>query len=83
MGVGVKRRMPLMLFESPAKKTRTRKNNRQHNEAGPTIHELESVVELSPEQLLEEAAIDEDDIPLVSEYFVILDNGDINALFSC
>lgn len=74
--------MPLMLFESPSKKTRTRKNSRQHNDAGPTIHELESEVELSPEQLLEEAAIDEEDIPLVSEYFVILDNDNINALFS-
>lgn len=64
MGVGVKRRMPLMLHESPSKKSR--KANR-HRDAGPTIHELDPETALSPEQLLEEASgVEEDDMPLVS-----------------
>lgn len=68
MGVGVKRRMPLMLHESPSKKSR--KANR-HRDVGPTIHELDPETALSPEQLLEEASeIEEDDMPLVSCYIM-------------
>ncbi|XP_066155416.1 heat shock factor protein-like isoform X2 [Euwallacea fornicatus] len=66
VGVGVKRCMPLMLPETPVKKNKSKKNNRQHSESGPTIHELDTEYELSPEQLLEEASVieGEEDIPL-------------------
>ncbi|CAG9760361.1 unnamed protein product [Ceutorhynchus assimilis] len=64
MGV-VEQRMPLMLNESPAKKKRLWRTSRSSNDGGPTIHELDSEAEiLSPEQLIEEAAM-EDDIPLI------------------
>ncbi|XP_018573160.1 heat shock factor protein isoform X2 [Anoplophora glabripennis] len=53
MGVGVKRRMPLMLHESPAKKSKSKKPVRSDLDGGPTIHELDSEIEISPEELLE------------------------------
>ncbi|KAG5895481.1 hypothetical protein JTB14_011179 [Gonioctena quinquepunctata] len=61
MGVGVKRRMPLMLNESPNKKPKVKKpakgdqsENVDHTDNGPTIHELDSEIEISPEELFEE-----------------------------
>lgn len=57
MGVGVKRRMPLMLHESPSKKQKNRKANMNNGtqDNGPTIHELDTEIDINPEQLLEEA----------------------------
>ncbi|XP_050314551.1 heat shock factor protein-like isoform X2 [Anthonomus grandis grandis] len=66
MTMGVKRRMPLMLHESPlAKKTKAKKANRCQADAGPVIQEL-SKNDLSPEELLHEAAVIEenDNIPI-------------------
>ncbi|KAJ8923832.1 hypothetical protein NQ315_010414 [Exocentrus adspersus] len=54
MGVGVKRRMPLMLHESPSKKTKSNKTVRSELDGGPTIHELDNEIELSAEELLEQ-----------------------------
>ncbi|CAH0561893.1 unnamed protein product [Brassicogethes aeneus] len=42
MGVGVKRRMPLMINESPLKKAQKQKKEAKDQEKGPTIHEIES-----------------------------------------
>lgn len=70
MGVGVKRRMPLMLHESPAKKTKSKKpvrsdldgGLRSDLDGGPTIHELDNEIEITPEELLEQ---DIEDQPVV------------------
>ncbi|KAJ8940156.1 hypothetical protein NQ314_010827 [Rhamnusium bicolor] len=51
MGVGVKRRMPLMLHESPVKKTKTKKPVNDNSDGGPTIHELDNEIEILPEEL--------------------------------
>ncbi|XP_019753500.1 heat shock factor protein isoform X1 [Dendroctonus ponderosae] len=65
MGVGVKRRMPLMLHEHSLKKTRgSKKNGLQNIDPGPTIHELDSDTDLFPEQLLDEASSSIEEIPL-------------------
>lgn len=66
MGVGVKRRMPLMIHEG-AKKVRGvrgRQKSRPSSDAGPTIFELENEMELSPEQILEPDV--EEQLPLVN-----------------
>ncbi|KAJ8955404.1 hypothetical protein NQ318_003502 [Aromia moschata] len=63
MGVGVKRRMPLMLHESPTKKPKTKKLIQDNSDNGPTIHELDSEIEILPEGLLEQ---DVEESPLVS-----------------
>lgn len=55
MGVRVKRRIPLMLHESPLKKLKTKKVNIQENtDNGPTIHELDNEIEMSPTELFDE-----------------------------
>ncbi|CAG9855498.1 unnamed protein product [Phyllotreta striolata] len=51
MGVSVKRRMPLMLHESPMKKPKNKKPNCHDNDNGPTIHELDSEIEIMPDEL--------------------------------
>lgn len=66
MGVGVKRRMPLMLHEHSPKKSRGKKIGRQNIDSGPTIHELDPDTDLFPEQLLDEASSSIEEIPLVS-----------------
>lgn len=53
MGVGVKRRMPLMLHESPAKKLIKKSNMHDNIDSGPTIHELDNEIEISPEELFD------------------------------
>ncbi|KAL1492913.1 hypothetical protein ABEB36_011079 [Hypothenemus hampei] len=65
--MGVKRRMPLMLDETPTKRTKSKRFTLQDNDCGPTIHELDSESELSPaEQLLQEASnIEQEDTPLI------------------
>lgn len=59
MGVGVKRRMPLMLHESPAKKPKSKKPVRSDLDGGPTIHELDNEIEISPEELLQQEIEDQ------------------------
>lgn len=55
MGVGVKRRMPLMLYESSSKKVRVVRNNIQDNiHTGPTIHELDNEIKTTSEELYEQ-----------------------------
>lgn len=63
MGVGVKRRMPLMLHESPVKKPKSKKPVRSDLDGGPTIHELDNEIEITPEELLEQELEDQ---PVVS-----------------
>nr|XP_023019007.1 heat shock factor protein-like isoform X3 [Leptinotarsa decemlineata] len=57
--IGVKRRMPLMLNESPNRKKsknsdKSDNENIDQNDSGPTIHELDSEIEICPEELFEE-----------------------------
>lgn len=60
MGVGVKRRMPLMLHESPPKKIKNKKANIQEtNDNGPTIHELDNELEISHEELFDQEIEDQ------------------------
>ncbi|KAJ8983523.1 hypothetical protein NQ317_012014 [Molorchus minor] len=56
IGVGVKRRMPLMLHESPVKKMKPKNlvTNNDSSEGGPIIHELDNEIDGLPEELLEE-----------------------------
>lgn len=51
-GLGVKRRYPLMLNESPPKKSK-----RVNNVEGPTIHELDSADLLSEELLQDDSEL--------------------------
>nr|CAI5836784.1 unnamed protein product [Callosobruchus analis] len=54
MGVGVKRRMPLMLDESPSRRSKLKKMSKSsHVDNGPTIHELDSEIEISPDELFD------------------------------
>ncbi|XP_063929287.1 heat shock factor protein-like isoform X6 [Zophobas morio] len=49
MTVGVKRGYQLMLHESPSKKSKVSNNNKNNsNPEGPTIHELDSELDLTP-----------------------------------
>jgi hypothetical protein len=49
MTVGVKRGYQLMLHESPNKKSKVSNSNKNHsNPEGPTIHELDSELDLTP-----------------------------------
>ncbi|CAG9817018.1 unnamed protein product [Phaedon cochleariae] len=57
MGVGVKRRIPLMIHEGPKQKSRKKKTVKTgggNNENGPTIHELDSEIEIPQEGLFEQ-----------------------------
>ncbi|CAH1989225.1 unnamed protein product [Acanthoscelides obtectus] len=54
MGVGVKRRMPLMLDESPNKKSKLKEMSKNATtDNGPTIHELDSEIEISTDELFD------------------------------
>lgn len=66
MGVGVKRRMPLMLHESPPKKTKGKKGHHENLDNGPTIHELDT--EISPDELFDQ---DIDDQAVVIIPFIL------------
>lgn len=60
MGVGVKRRMPLMLHESPPKKIKTKNSNLHDNsDNGPTIHELDNEIEVSTDTLFDQDVQDQ------------------------
>lgn len=63
MGVSVKRRMPLMLHESPTKKSKksksTKSDSNEQRDNGPTIHELDSEIEISPEELFDQDVVEE------------------------
>ncbi|XP_060536846.1 heat shock factor protein-like isoform X2 [Cylas formicarius] len=62
MSVGVKRRIPLMLHESPTKKMKGKKSeDRPSGENGPTIHELDADIDINPEDLLAENV----EVPLI------------------
>lgn len=70
MGVGVKRRMPLMLHESPPKKLKTKKsNNHDNNDNGPTIHELDNEIEVSTDGLFDQDIQDQGMVSLQSVFF--------------
>jgi heat shock transcription factor 1 len=62
MTVGVKRGYQLMLHESPNKKSKVSNSNKNHsNPEGPTIHELDSELDLTPN-------LYDEDIPVVSNF---------------
>lgn len=55
IGVGMKRRMPLMLHESSPRKLRETKHTIQDNiNSGPTIHELDNEIEILPDELFDQ-----------------------------
>jgi hypothetical protein len=59
MTVGVKRGYQLMLHESPNKKSKVSNSNKNHsNPEGPTIHELDSELDLTPN-------LYDEDIPVI------------------
>lgn len=71
IGVGVKRRMPLMINESPNKKPATNKTKKiptakTSSTTGPTIHEIDAVGSL-PEDIFENMSSE----PIVSIYIFI------------
>jgi hypothetical protein len=79
MTVGVKRGYQLMLHESPNKKSKVSNSNKNHsNPEGPTIHELDSELDLTPN-------LYDEDIPVIESpaASVASQQTDLNSCSSC